>query len=137
MASGYLWFKALHVAFMVTWFAGLTYLPRLLLAHAETDDAPGRERFQAMEMRLFVLMTVGAAVTVVLGYLLIVSSLPQVSTTEAGLALLLQPTLSFVWDVLFFARPMTPMELVGAAIAIGAIYLGSRKSSKQVQGSRE
>ncbi|MDJ0814105.1 MAG: DMT family transporter [Woeseiaceae bacterium] len=72
-----------------------------------------------------------------LGYILIVSSLPQVSTTEAGIALLLQPTLSFVWDVLFFARPMTPMELAGAAIAIGAIYLGSRKPSKQVEGSRE
>jgi drug/metabolite transporter (DMT)-like permease len=67
-----------------------------------------------------------------LGYILIVSSLPQVSTTEAGLALLLQPTLSFVWDVLFFARPMTPAELVGAAIALVAIYLGSRQSSKQV-----
>jgi len=67
-----------------------------------------------------------------LGYILIVSSLPQVSTTEAGLALLLQPTLSFVWDVLFFARPMTPTELAGAAIALGAIYLGSRRTSKQV-----
>lgn len=72
-----------------------------------------------------------------LGYLLIVSSLPQVSTTEAGLALLLQPTLSFVWDVLFFARPMTLMELAGAAIAIAAIYLGSRKRSEQVEGGRE
>ena len=67
-----------------------------------------------------------------LGYILIVSSLPQVSTTEAGLALLLQPTLSFVWDVLFFARPMTPTELAGAAIALGAIYLGSRRASKQL-----
>ena len=67
-----------------------------------------------------------------LGYILIVSSLPQVSTTEAGLALLLQPTLSFVWDVLFFARPMTAMELAGAAIALGAIYLGSRRASKQL-----
>jgi len=67
-----------------------------------------------------------------LGYILIVSSLPQVSTTEAGLALLLQPTLSFVWDVLFFARPMTAAELSGAAIALFAIYLGSRQASKQV-----
>jgi drug/metabolite transporter (DMT)-like permease len=67
-----------------------------------------------------------------LGYIFIVSSLPQVSTTEAGLALLLQPTLSFVWDVLFFARPMTTAELGGAAIALVAIYLGSRQSSKQV-----
>lgn len=67
-----------------------------------------------------------------LGYILIVSSLPQVSTTEAGLALLLQPTLSFVWDVLFFARPMSLTELAGAAIALFAIYLGSRHASKQV-----
>ncbi len=69
-----------------------------------------------------------------LGLLFIASSLPKVSTTEAGLALLLQPTLSFVWDVVFFARPMTVTELVGAAIALLAIYLGSRQSSKQVQG---
>ena len=66
------------------------------------------------------------------GYILIVSSLPQVSTTEAGLALLLQPTLSFVWDVLFFARAMSLTELAGAAIALFAIYLGSRHVSKQV-----
>ena len=65
------------------------------------------------------------------GYLFIVSSLPRVSTTEAGLALLLQPTLSFVWDILFFRRAMTIVELVGAAVALFAIYLGSRAASKQ------
>ena len=63
----------------------------------------------------------------------IASSLPRVSTTEAGIALLLQPTLSFVWDVLFFARPMSATELLGAAIALAAIYLGSRAPSKQAQ----
>jgi drug/metabolite transporter (DMT)-like permease len=68
-----------------------------------------------------------------LGYILIVSSLPQVSTTVAGLALLLQPTLSFAWDVLIFARPISGTELAGAAIALLAIYLGSRPASKQVQ----
>jgi drug/metabolite transporter (DMT)-like permease len=67
-----------------------------------------------------------------LGLLFIASSLPKVSTTEAGLALLLQPTLSFVWDVLFFARPMTITELAGAGIALFAIFLGSRQASKQV-----
>lgn len=61
------------------------------------------------------------------GALFLASSLPHVSTTEAGLALLLQPTLSFVWDVLFFDRPMQPVEVAGAAIALVAIYLGSRK----------
>jgi putative membrane protein len=89
MAASYPWFKALHIAFMVTWFAGLTYLPRLLLAHADTDDARGRERFQAMEMRLFVLMTAGAAVTVVLGYLLTVVNTALVAESWFRLKLLL------------------------------------------------
>ena len=61
-----------------------------------------------------------------IGWLFIASSLPEVSPTEAGLALLLQPTLSFAWDILFFARPMTALELVGAALALTAIYLGAR-----------
>ena len=72
-----------------------------------------------------------------LGTLFIASSLPHVTTTQAGIALLLQPTLSFVWDVLFFARPMSMTELLGAAIALLAIYLGSRSSSKQPQGTRQ
>jgi len=72
-----------------------------------------------------------------LGTMFIASSLPHVTTTQAGLALLLQPTLSFAWDVLFFARPMTPVELAGAAIALFAIYLGSRAQSEQLQGARK
>lgn len=67
-----------------------------------------------------------------IGLMLIASSLPQVSATEAGLALLLQPTLSFAWDILFFARPTTLVELAGASIALFAIYLGARRPSKQV-----
>ncbi len=66
-----------------------------------------------------------------MGMLFITSSLPHVTTTQAGIALLLQPTLSFVWDVLFFARPMSVRELLGAAIALFAIYLGSRSRSEQ------
>lgn len=71
-----------------------------------------------------------------LGWLFIASSLPQVTAVEAGLALMLQPTLSFGWDVLFFDRPMTSVELVGAVIALVAIFLGSRPASKQAQGAR-
>ena len=68
-----------------------------------------------------------------IGWLFIASSLSEVTTVEAGLALLLQPTLSFVWDVVFFARPMTSVELTGAAIALLAIYLGARPAaSKQM-----
>ncbi len=71
------------------------------------------------------------------GMMFIASSLPHVTTTQAGLALLLQPTLSFTWDVLFFARPMTSVELLGAAIALFAIYLGSRARSEQAQSARK
>ncbi|MEK7839626.1 MAG: CopD family protein, partial [Pseudomonadota bacterium] len=48
-----LWVKALHLIFMVTWFAGLFYLPRLFVYHALSDDAPSRERFKIMERKLF------------------------------------------------------------------------------------
>lgn len=60
------------------------------------------------------------------GWLLIAGSLPRVSVTQAGLALLLQPTLSYLWEVLLFARVVTLTELVGATVVLAAIYLGSR-----------
>ena len=42
LSAGYLWIKALHIAFMVTWFAGLFYLPRLFIYHSEAaEDAAG------------------------------------------------------------------------------------------------
>ena len=63
-----LWVKAFHVIFMVTWFAGLFYLPRLFVYHAMTDDAAGIERFKIMERKLFYgIMTPGAILTVALG----------------------------------------------------------------------
>jgi drug/metabolite transporter (DMT)-like permease len=67
------------------------------------------------------------------GLMLIASSLAKVSTTEVGIALLLQPTLSFVWDILFFGRSVTTIEVTGAAIALLAIFLGSTRASKQGQ----
>ena len=68
-----------------------------------------------------------------LGLLLIASTLRVVTTTQAGIALLLQPALSFVWDVLFFDRPMAGVEIAGALITLLAIYMGSRGASKQPQ----
>ena len=65
-----------------------------------------------------------------IGWLLIAGALPRVSATEAGLALLLQPTLSFVWEVLFFARAVTVTECVGAVVVLVAIYLGSTQKMK-------
>ena len=71
MLNYYLWLKGLHVAFMVTWFAGLFYLPRLFIYHAKAGDAAGRDRFSIMETRLFIIMTIGAVLTTVFGLLML------------------------------------------------------------------
>ena len=64
-----LWIKAFHIIFMVTWFAGLFYLPRLFVYHAMTKDKISHERFIVMEKKLFYgIMTPGALITLVLGF---------------------------------------------------------------------
>jgi len=63
----YLWLKAIHVIFMVTWFAGLFYLPRLFIYHAMDENNASFDLFKVMEKRLFGIMTIGAAVTVFFG----------------------------------------------------------------------
>ena len=63
-----LWIKALHIIFIVTWFAGLFYLPRLFVYHAMAEDQTSIERFKIMERKLFFgIMTPGALLTIVFG----------------------------------------------------------------------
>ena len=63
-----LWIKSLHIIFMVTWFAGLFYLPRLFVYHAMSDDLPSIERFKIMERKLYYgIMTPGAILTIIFG----------------------------------------------------------------------
>ena len=63
-----LWIKTLHIVFMVTWFAGLFYLPRLFVYHAMSDDRVSLERFKVMERKLYWgIMTPGAVLTLVFG----------------------------------------------------------------------
>ena len=54
-----LWVKAWHIIFVVTWFAGLFYLPRLFVYHADCTDAAGNARFKVMERKLYAIMSVG------------------------------------------------------------------------------
>lgn len=73
-----LWVKAWHIIFMVAWFAGLFYLPRLFVYHAASDDMISIARFKIMEKRLYFAITMPAAIL----------------TTISGLMLLaLDPTL--------------------------------------------
>ena len=60
--------KSLHLIFMVTWFAGLFYLPRLFVYHAMSSDEISIERFKTMERKLYYgIMTPGAVLTLVFG----------------------------------------------------------------------
>ena len=70
--------KAFHIIFMVTWFSGLFYLPRLFVYHAMSDDTISDERFKVMERKLFWgIMTPGAIVTIILGVWLMLRFPPE------------------------------------------------------------
>src|SRR5919201_572175 len=63
-----LWVKALHIVFMVTWFAGLFYLPRLFVYHAMAEDRASIERFKVMERKLYwAIMTPAGILAVAFG----------------------------------------------------------------------
>ncbi|MFQ6573756.1 protoporphyrinogen oxidase HemJ [Pseudomonas sp. UM16] len=49
----FLWIKALHIVSVVCWFAGLFYLPRLFVYHAQSQDSISQERFVTMERKLY------------------------------------------------------------------------------------
>jgi putative membrane protein len=98
------WIKAWHVIFMVTWFAGLFYLPRLFVYHASATDALGIERFRVMESRLFAIMTIGAVLTAVFGLWLLAKN-PALLTTgwlraKLVLVALLVAYHAFTWRLL-------------------------------------
>ncbi|WP_440876281.1 protoporphyrinogen oxidase HemJ [Thalassotalea sp. PLHSN55] len=66
-----LWLKAFHVCFMVAWFAGIFYLPRLFVNHAETDNKDIIEQLKGMERRLLLFVTPFAILTFAFGFAII------------------------------------------------------------------
>ena len=68
-----LWVKAFHIVFVVAWYAGLLYLPRLFVYHCQcaANESQAIARFETMERRLFAIMTVGATGALVLGFALL------------------------------------------------------------------
>ncbi|MGH8215679.1 MAG: protoporphyrinogen oxidase HemJ [Rhodanobacteraceae bacterium] len=62
-----LWLKAFHIIGVVTWFAGLLYLPRLFVYHAEASGQAIRDRFKTMERRLLVMTHIGAGLAIAFG----------------------------------------------------------------------
>jgi putative membrane protein len=68
-----LWLKAIHVTFVVTWFAGLFYLPRLFVYHASATDSVSLERFVVMERRLYKITTIGGGLAMLFGISMLVA----------------------------------------------------------------
>lgn len=101
-----LWIKALHIIFMVTWFAGLFYLPRLFVYHAMAEEAAVREVYRVMERRLLVMMHIGGVLACLFGVLLLLQLPGLLATGWMQLKLLL--VLSLI--VFHFSC----MKLVGA-----------------------
>ncbi|WP_218354649.1 CopD family protein [Alteromonas lipotrueiana] len=66
-----LWLKALHLFFMIAWMAGIFYLPRLFVYHAQTQDQAVKDQFKIMERRLWLFVTPFALLTLVFGAALI------------------------------------------------------------------
>jgi putative membrane protein len=85
----YLWFKAFHITFVVAYFAGLFYLPRLFVYHASATDTVSHERFVVMERRLYGLTHMAGGLAVLFGILMIVTSpgLLQMHWLQAKLGL--------------------------------------------------
>ena len=95
-----LWIKALHVIFMVTWFAGLFYLPRLFVYHASTNNKDTIDTFKLMERKLFAIATIGAMLTLFFGFALLFVWLPtyaQQTWFLAKLALVIALTGYHAW----------------------------------------
>lgn len=76
----FLWLKAFHIIFMVCWFAGIFYLPRLFVHHALSEDAATRARLAIMEHKLYRFTTPFAWLTVGLGVAMVASNLPFYKT---------------------------------------------------------
>jgi protoporphyrinogen IX oxidase len=67
-----LWLKAFHIIFLVTWFAGLFYLPRLFIYHFGARDDVSHARFVVMERRLLAITHIGGALALLFGLLLLI-----------------------------------------------------------------
>ncbi len=72
-----------------------------------------------------------------IGWLIIANAMPKIPASITGLVLLLQPTLSFTWDILFFNRPTDLLNITGVVITIAAIYLGITSSAPKPNNQKQ
>jgi drug/metabolite transporter (DMT)-like permease len=106
----------------------------LLLAVSVVGEG---ERFAIPDLETGAVLSAYGLTAQVVGWLLISKGIPHLEAGQAGLILLLQPTLAFIWDILFFQRPTDVTDLAGAALALGAIYFGTVRRRRRCQGGEQ
>ena len=103
----------------LTWVSAITALLLVIAALA------GHESLAIPDASTALVLIAYGVLCQALGWIIISRNFQRVDASRAALILLLQPALTFAWDILFFHRPTTGLEMVGALIAIAAIYLGA------------
>ena len=123
-----LWLKAAHVFGVIAWFAGLFYLPRLFVYHADASDEIGIERFIVMERRLYVMMSIGATIAIVFGISMLLMAPGYLSQgwLKVKLLLVLILIIEAVTKRLRTAAPWTMLGLLLAGVVAFALKLGAR-----------
>ena len=109
----------------LTWVSGFTALLLALTALA------GGESLAIPDMNTALVLVAYGVLCQALGWIIISRNFHRVDASRAALILLLQPALTFAWDILFFDRKTSGLELAGALIAISAIYLGAVRPSQR------
>lgn len=89
------------------------------------------ETFLIPDTRSFLALAAYGIFSQAVGWILITKGLPNVRSSLAGLLLLLQPSLSFIWDMLLFDRPTTTFDVIGVFLALCAIYMGAAWKRKE------
>jgi drug/metabolite transporter (DMT)-like permease len=102
----------------LAWVSAITALLLVFAALA------GRETLRIPDVSTALVLVAYGVLCQAMGWIIISRNFQRVDASRAALILLLQPALTFGWDMLFFHRPTSGMELTGALLAISAIYLG-------------
>ncbi len=93
------------------------------------------ESFAFPTLQAFISMLLLGLFSQALGWLMITNAMPKISPALTGLVLLLQPSLSFIWDVVIFRRPTDLINWIGVLITIGAIYMGISKNGPSAKNN--
>lgn len=94
------------------------------------------EHFSVPNTFTWIMLIAYGAICSGIGWSVISRGLATLEASRAGLILILQPTLAFVWDIVFFARPTDIFDAIGACMTLLAIYLGA-VSGKTERGFKD